>query len=70
MRDVLLTMTAGGFGVAGVVAPSGHLAGIITDGDLRRHMEPELLERRARDVMTARPKTVIPGMLAAEALAT
>src|SRR6185369_15261454 len=69
MRDVLLTMTAGGFGVAGVVAPSGHLAGIITDGDLRRHMEPELLERRARDVMTARPKTVIPGMLAAEALA-
>ena len=69
MRDVLLTMTAGGFGVAGVVEQNGCLAGIITDGDLRRHMEPELLERRAGDVMTEHPKTVVPGMLAAEALA-
>jgi arabinose-5-phosphate isomerase len=69
MRDVLITMTAGGFGVAGVVADDGGLAGIITDGDLRRHMEPQLIERRARDVMTAHPKTVAPQMLAAEALA-
>jgi arabinose-5-phosphate isomerase len=69
MRDVLLTMTAGGFGVAGVVELSGRLAGIITDGDLRRHMEPALLDRAARAVMTAQPKTVLAGMLAAEALA-
>src|SRR5262249_1580288 len=69
MRDVLITMTAGDFCVAGVVTRDGGLAGIITDGDLRRHMEPHLIERRARDVMTARPKTVQPQMLAAEALA-
>ena len=69
MRDVLITMTAGGFGVAGVVDGGGALAGIITDGDLRRHMERELIDRTARDVMTAHPKTVAPGMLAAEALA-
>ena len=69
MRDVLITMTAGGFGVAGVVAEDGGLIGIITDGDLRRHMERGLVDRAARDVMTGHPKTVAPGMLAAEALA-
>jgi arabinose-5-phosphate isomerase len=69
MRDVLLTMTAGGFGVAGVLGEGGRLAGIITDGDLRRHMEPLLLDRPAREIMTAKPKTVVPEMLAAEALA-
>jgi POT family proton-dependent oligopeptide transporter len=53
------------FGAAGV----GLLIGIITDGDLRRHMERELLAHRASDVMTKTPKTVDPGMLAAEALA-
>ncbi len=69
MRDVLITMTAGGFGVAGVVDEAGALSGIITDGDLRRHMEPALLDRKARDIMTIDPKTVAPGTLAAEALA-
>jgi arabinose-5-phosphate isomerase len=69
MRDVLITMTAGGFGVAGVVDGSDALAGIITDGDLRRHMQPELLDRKAREIMTSNPKTVVPEMLAAEALA-
>ena len=69
MRDVLITMTAGGFGTAGVVDRNGNLTGIITDGDLRRHMEPELIGRKARDVMTPHPKTVAPAMLAAEALA-
>ena len=69
MREVLITMTAGGFGVAGVIDDTGGLSGIITDGDLRRHMAPELLDRRARDIMTASPKTVAPGTLAVEALA-
>ncbi len=69
MRDVLITMTAGGFGVAGVADEAGTLAGIITDGDLRRHMNPELLELKARDIMTVSPKTVAPAVLAAEALA-
>jgi arabinose-5-phosphate isomerase len=69
MREVLLTMTSGGFGVAGVIDSAGSLVGIITDGDLRRHMARELVDRTAREVMTARPKTVAPDMLAAEALA-
>ena len=65
MRDVLITMTSGGFGVAGVIDDQGALTGIITDGDLRRHMERGLLDRTARDVMTTAPKTVAPDMLAA-----
>ena len=72
MRDVLITMTSGKYGgftgYAGVVDKKGVLKGIITDGDLRRHMEPGLLDRRARDVMTPNPKTVAPEMLAAAAL--
>lgn len=69
MREVLLTMTSGGFGVAGVIDGHGALVGIITDGDLRRHMEPGLLDRAAHDVMTTSPKTVAPDLLAAQALA-
>ena len=69
MHDVILTMTSGGFGVAGVIDEAGALVGIITDGDLRRHMERELLSRTAQDVMTRTPKTIAPGLLAAEALA-
>jgi arabinose-5-phosphate isomerase len=72
MKDVLIAMTAAGQGFAGVVGivdGKGSLAGIITDGDLRRHMERGLLDRIARDVMSRNPKTVPPSMLAAEALA-
>jgi arabinose-5-phosphate isomerase len=72
MRDVIITMTSGGIGfagVAGVVDGDGALTGIITDGDVRRHVERDLLGRKARDVMTPNPKTVDPAMLAAEALA-
>ena len=71
MRDVLITMTSAKFGIAGyagVVDKKGALIGIITDGDLRRHMEPGLIEKLARDVMTANPKTVSPDILASEAL--
>jgi len=72
MRDVLITMTTPRFGfagVAGIVDERGALVGIITDGDLRRHMKSDLLEQHAREVMTKKPKTVAPAMLAAEALA-
>jgi arabinose-5-phosphate isomerase len=71
MREVLIKMTSGQYGFAGhagVVDKKGALIGIITDGDLRRHMERGLLDRKARDVMTANPKTVPPEMLAAAAL--
>lgn len=72
MRDVIITMTSGGVGfagVAGVVDEDGALIGIITDGDVRRHVERDLLGRKARDVMTPNPKTIGPDVLAAEALA-
>ena len=71
MRDVIVKMTSGGKGFAGVVGvvdAGGKLIGIITDGDVRRHVERDLLDRKASDVMTASPRTVAPGMLAAEAL--
>lgn len=68
MRDVLLVMTAKTFGCAGVVNFEGALVGIITDGDLRRHMQPDLLDKTAGQVMTCSPVTIRPTALAAEAL--
>jgi len=68
MRDALLVITAKSFGCAGVLDKQGKLAGIITDGDLRRHMQPDLLEKKAGEVMTKHPLTIRPQALAAEAL--
>lgn len=68
MTETLLVISRAGFGVAGVTDAEGRLAGVITDGDLRRHMDG-LLERRARDVMTAGPVTIAPLKLAQEAMA-
>jgi arabinose-5-phosphate isomerase len=67
MRETLLVMTEKRFGCVGVLGPGGVLAGIITDGDLRRHIDG-LFERSAGEVMTPGPKTAPPSMLAAEAL--
>jgi arabinose-5-phosphate isomerase len=72
MKDVLIAMTSARYGfagVAGVVGDDGALMGVITDGDLRRHMGAGLLERAARDVMTKNPKTIGAATLAVEALA-
>jgi len=68
MREALLVMTARRFGCLGITGEGGSLAGIITDGDLRRHMSPDLLDQRADSVMTANPRTIGAGALAAEAL--
>lgn len=68
MQRVLLTITAKRFGCAGVVDASGHLLGIITDGDLRRHMQDGLLAMPAKDVMNTHPITITQAALAAEAL--
>jgi arabinose-5-phosphate isomerase len=71
MRDVLMVMTSAKFGIAGyagIVDKDGVLIGIVSDGDLRRHMEHGLLDKRAADVMTRNPKTVSPDILASEAL--
>ena len=68
MSEVLLVMSQKSFGCVGVTEASGALVGIITDGDLRRHMDPALLGRRAEEVMTRAPSTIRAGILAAEAL--
>ncbi|MGE5147115.1 MAG: KpsF/GutQ family sugar-phosphate isomerase [Candidatus Eiseniibacteriota bacterium] len=68
MADALITMTAKRFGCVGVVDGDDTLIGIVTDGDLRRHMAPDLLAKSVRTVMTKRPKTIRPQALAGEAL--
>jgi arabinose-5-phosphate isomerase len=68
MTEALVEMTAKSFGCLGVVDQKGRLTGVITDGDLRRHMGRDLLSSRASDIMTRKPKTIEPGMLASAAL--
>ena len=68
MGDALLEISRKGFGVVGVTGADGALQGIITDGDLRRHMEG-LLSLTAGDVMTRGPRTVAPDALAETAVA-
>ncbi|MEY3197414.1 MAG: hypothetical protein RLZZ59_785 [Pseudomonadota bacterium] len=69
MSDVLICMTEKGFGIAAVIDSSDNLVGIITDGDLRRHMSANIVNMKASEVMTHSPKTTTPKMLAVEALA-
>jgi len=71
MRDVIYEMSRKGLGMTSVVEKDGRLAGIITDGDLRRKMAgtPHILELTARDVMTANPIAIAHTTLAVEALA-
>jgi len=68
MSEALITMTNRSFGCIGVTDEGNRLIGIVTDGDLRRHMSPDLLKLSAAEVMTGGPKTVHGQMLAAEAL--
>lgn len=68
MADAILTMTTKSFGCVGVTDEPGRLVGIITDGDLRRHMGDALLRSAVDKVMNKRPKTIRPQALAAEAL--
>ncbi len=68
MDRALLLITEKRFGCLGITDEEGKLLGIITDGDLRRAMGPDLLTRRACDVMTTSPRTIGPEALAAEAL--
>jgi arabinose-5-phosphate isomerase len=68
MAEALIEMTRKGLGCIGIVDAEGRLAGIITDGDLRRHMRNDLLDQRVEDVMTPSPKTVRPDQLISETL--
>ena len=70
MAEALVTMTEKSLGCVGVIDARGRLAGVITDGDLRRHMGPDLLGARCADIMTKRPKTIGPQLLASAALET
>jgi arabinose-5-phosphate isomerase len=67
MADAILVMSEKRWGCVGIVDASGKLAGVITDGDLRRNIDG-LMSRTAADVMTTTPKTVAPQIAAGEAL--
>ena len=68
MSEALIVMTSRSYGCLGVVAGSGRLIGIVTDGDLRRHMSRNLLDLCVGEVMTPAPKTITPDALTSEAL--
>jgi arabinose-5-phosphate isomerase len=69
MSDALVEMTSKGFGCVGIVDARGQIVGIVTDGDLRRHMlRPDLMTASVDEVMTKNPKTIGRDLLAGEAL--
>ena len=68
MSEAILTMTQKAFGCLGVIDGRGKLVGVITDGDLRRHMHNGLLSATTGEVMTREPKTIRPDILASAAL--
>jgi arabinose-5-phosphate isomerase len=68
MSEAIVEMSAKGFGCVAVIDADGKLAGVITDGDLRRHMRLNLLQAPVDEIMTTTPKTVRPDQLAGEAL--
>ena len=68
MSDALVEMSSKGFGCVCIVDGLGEIAGIITDGDLRRHMRPDLMTALVDEVMTRNPRTIAPGMLASDVM--
>jgi arabinose-5-phosphate isomerase len=68
MSEAIVEMSAKGFGCVAVTDDGGKLAGVITDGDLRRHMRADLLQAPVDEVMTTSPKVVRPDQLVSEAL--
>ena len=70
MREVVQEISGKGFGMTCVADDRDRLVGVITDGDLRRHMgaSVNMLDRTAADIMTRNPVTVLPGILAVEVL--
>ena len=68
MQEALLMMTSKMLGCVGIIDKRGNLEGIITDGDLRRCLSPDMLTKTAGELMTRSPKTIRPDILAAEAV--
>ena len=68
MDEALIVMTKKGLGCLGVQTPKGKLAGVVSDGDLRRHMSSELLTQTVEDIMTPTPVTIPANVVSGEAL--
>ena len=68
MGEAVVEISAKGMGCVAVTGEGGALVGIVTDGDLRRHMRPDLMTMKVSDVMTRRPMTIGGNILAVEAL--
>jgi arabinose-5-phosphate isomerase len=68
MSEAVVEMSAKGVGCIGIVDTRGHLCGIITDGDLRRHMRPGLTEARVDEIMTRNPKSCRPDQMVSEVI--
>ena len=69
VSEAILEMTSKGQGCVGVTcSKTGDLVGIITDGDLRRHMSSKLLQKNVAEIMTKKPKTLNPNILVNDAI--
>jgi arabinose-5-phosphate isomerase len=68
MGDAILLMTQKSLGCLGIIDAKSKLIGVITDGDLRRHMGGDLVKAIAKDIMSKNPKTVPPSMLTSQAI--
>lgn len=68
MQQVLLEMTSKRLGCVGFINSNGDLTGMLTDGDLRRCLSPEILDKKAIDLMTKNPKTISKDMMTSEVL--
>ena len=68
MKDVIVKITKKNFGCIGVLDLSKSLVGIITDGDLRRHMKDNMLQKKAKDVMSRNPKIITENTFVSDAL--
>ena len=68
MQDAIREISSKGFGCVAVVDAEGRLEGIVTDGDLRRHVGPDILTKKVEDIMTGNPKRITPDTLAGTAL--
>ncbi len=68
MGQALVTMTAKALGCLGIIDANGRFVGIVTDGDLRRHMGADLLNSTVGQIMTRKPKTIASTLLASAAL--
>ncbi len=70
MKEIIINITKKTFGCMGIINETKKLCGIITDGDLRRHMHSDLLEKKAKDIMSKKPKVILKNDYVADALKT